>query len=60
MQTGLMRLTVCTDSIIHIEYTPTASFPTRPNYVVVKTTWPTAEWKSEYGRWRHYAQHGAA
>jgi alpha-D-xyloside xylohydrolase len=46
MQAGLMRLTVCTDSIIHIEYTPTTSFPTQPNYVVVKTTWPTAEWKS--------------
>jgi alpha-D-xyloside xylohydrolase len=47
MQTGLMRLTVCTDSIIHVEYTPTASFPTRPDYVVVKTTWPPVEFKTE-------------
>ena len=47
MQTGWMRLTVCTDSIIHVEYTPTASFPTRPDYVVVKTTWPAVEWKTE-------------
>ncbi len=47
MQKGLTRLTVCTDSIIHIEYTPTASFPTGPNYVVIKTTWPKVEWKSE-------------
>src|SRR5277367_2074647 len=47
MQTGLMRITVCTDSIIRVEYTPTASFPTRPDYVVMKTTWPDIEWKTE-------------
>lgn len=47
MQTGLLRLTVCTDSIIRVEYTPTASFPTRPDYVVVKTTWPPVEFKTD-------------
>ncbi len=47
MQTGLMRLTVCTDSIIHVEYSPTGSFPTRPDYVVVKTTWPPVEFKTD-------------
>src|SRR5271165_4475170 len=47
MQTGWMRLTVCTDSIIHVEYTPTASFPTRLDYVVVKSTWPDVQWKTD-------------
>ncbi|MGA7409362.1 MAG: glycoside hydrolase family 31 protein [Bryobacteraceae bacterium] len=47
MQTGLMRLSVCTDSIIRVEYTPTASFPTRPDYVVMKTDWPPVEFKTD-------------
>ncbi len=47
MQTGLMRITVCTDYIIHVEYTPTASFPTRPDYVVVKNTWPAIKFTTD-------------
>ena len=38
MQTGAMRIEVDTDSIIHVIYSPTASFPTQVDYVVTKTT----------------------
>src|SRR5579872_997210 len=44
MKTGVLRLEVCTDSIIHVIYSPTGSFPTRTNYVVTKTSWPAVKW----------------
>ncbi len=47
MKSGVMRVQVCTDSIIRVTYSPTASFPTRPEYVVTKTVWPAAQWKME-------------
>ncbi|MGA8595087.1 MAG: glycoside hydrolase family 31 protein [Bryobacteraceae bacterium] len=46
LQTGQMRLTVCTESLIHVEYTPGDSFPNRKDYVVTKTAWPAATWNS--------------
>ncbi|MGO9616244.1 MAG: hypothetical protein ACLP6W_07550, partial [Bryobacteraceae bacterium] len=40
MQTGALRVLVSTDSVFHITYAPTATFPNRPDYVIVKTSWP--------------------
>ncbi len=41
MKTGTMRLQVCSDSIIHVLYSATSSFPpARPDPVVIKTIWP--------------------
>jgi len=41
MQHGSLRLEVCSDAIIHVLYSPTASFPpAHPDPVVVKTSWP--------------------
>src|SRR5215472_18203427 len=42
--TGALRIQVCTDSIVHVIYSPTESFPNRPEYVVMKTAWPGAVW----------------
>ncbi len=47
MQTGVMRIEVCSDSIVHVVYSPTSSIPKRPDYVVTKTTWPAAVWNME-------------
>jgi alpha-D-xyloside xylohydrolase len=47
MQTGAVRIEVDTDSIIHVLYSPTSSFPKQPDYVVVKSDWPAAQWKME-------------
>ena len=42
--TGALRIQVCSDSIVHVIYSPTESFPSRQEYVVTKTVWPAAEW----------------
>ena len=47
MGTGALRLQVCKDSIIRVLYSPTAEFPSRPEYVVLKKNWPATEWKLE-------------
>jgi alpha-D-xyloside xylohydrolase len=44
MQTGVLSLHPCTDSIIHVQYTPTSSFPRLTDYVVTKTDWPPIGW----------------
>jgi alpha-D-xyloside xylohydrolase len=44
MQTGMLRVEVCTDSIIHVVYSPTQMFPDAPAYIVTKTSWPAAQW----------------
>ena len=43
MGTGTLKIQVCSDSIIHVLYSPTALFPKRMDYVVTKETWPAAK-----------------
>jgi len=40
MQAGLLRIEVCSDSIVRVLYTPTHSFPDVKKFVVTKTSWP--------------------
>ncbi|MGC2659202.1 MAG: glycoside hydrolase family 31 protein [Bryobacteraceae bacterium] len=47
MQTGELRIEVCTPAIIHIIYSPTATVPNHPNYVVTKTDWTPADWTAQ-------------
>ena len=44
MQTGILKLQVCTDSMIRVLYSATSSFPKLPDYVVEKTAWPATNW----------------
>jgi len=44
MQTGTLKLQVCTDSIIRVRYSATATFSDRPDYVITKTRWPETKW----------------
>jgi alpha-D-xyloside xylohydrolase len=44
MKTGMLRVQVCADSVIHIVYSPTSTFPDAPAYIVTKTSWPAAQW----------------
>ena len=44
---GFLKIQVCTDSIIHIVYSPTASIQQHPNYVVMKTSWDPVAWTME-------------
>jgi len=47
MRVGVLRIQVCSPSIVHARYSPTSSLPSRPDYVVTKTTWPAVPWKME-------------
>jgi alpha-D-xyloside xylohydrolase len=44
MATGTLKVQVCSDSVIHVLYSPTASFPKRVDFVVTKENWPAAQW----------------
>jgi alpha-D-xyloside xylohydrolase len=43
-QTGTLKVQVSTDSVIHVLYSATASFPTLPEPVLVKANWKTPQW----------------
>jgi alpha-D-xyloside xylohydrolase len=44
MKTGKLRVQLCLDSIVHVLYSPTSSFPpSRPDPVVIKTNRPSTK-----------------
>ena len=44
MKVGSLRVQLCSDSIVHVLYSPTSSIPpARPDPVIVKTNWPGAK-----------------
>jgi alpha-D-xyloside xylohydrolase len=43
MKSGVLRLQVCTDSILRLTYAPGATIPDTPQYIVVKSSWPPAQ-----------------
>src|SRR5215469_14561672 len=43
MGTGTLKLQVCSDSIVRVLYSATASFPKRPDYVIIKENWPATK-----------------
>jgi alpha-D-xyloside xylohydrolase len=50
MKSGTLRLQVCSESIIHVLYSATSSFPSgRPDPVVIKTSWPATEFAMHSG-----------
>jgi len=44
MKSGTLKVQVCSDSIVHVLYSATSSFPTRFDPVVIKTSWPAVNW----------------
>jgi len=42
-----LKLQVCSNSIIHVVYSPTGKFPERPDYVVLKNSWQPVPWNME-------------
>src|SRR5258708_14884078 len=42
---AVLKLQVCSDAMIHVLYSPNGVFPTRPDYVVTKTSWPAAQFQ---------------
>ena len=47
MQQGSLKVQVCSDSIIHVLYSATASFLEHPNYVITKTSWPQVQFSMQ-------------
>jgi alpha-D-xyloside xylohydrolase len=43
MGTGTLKVQVCSDSVIHVLYSATATFPKRTEFVVTKENWPAAQ-----------------
>jgi len=44
MGTGILKLQVCSESVIRVQYSAAATFPKRTDFVVIKETWPVAKW----------------
>ncbi len=44
MGTGTLNVQVCSDSVVHVLYSPTNSFPKRTDLVVTKESWPATKW----------------
>ena len=47
MGTGTLKIEVCSDSVIHVLYSATASFPKKPDYVITKQSWPAAKFSMQ-------------
>jgi alpha-D-xyloside xylohydrolase len=43
LKTGFLRFQVCSDSIVHVVYSLERTVPERPDYLVVKKSWPHSE-----------------
>jgi alpha-D-xyloside xylohydrolase len=41
LQTGVLKISVCNDSLVHVIYSPNGAFPARPHPAIVKNAWPT-------------------
>jgi alpha-D-xyloside xylohydrolase len=47
LTSGLMRIQVCTDSIVRVLYAPGTSIPEKQEFLVTKTSWPATHWNVE-------------
>src|SRR5437667_368902 len=47
LQNGALKLQVCSDFIIRVHYSPTAVFPSRQEFLVIKDSWPATKWETQ-------------
>jgi alpha-D-xyloside xylohydrolase len=43
LETGYLRFQVCSDSVIHVVYSLERTVPLRPDFLIVKKSWPKTE-----------------
>src|SRR5439155_9564847 len=43
-KSGILKLQVCSESIIRVLYARGPTFPKTQDFVVIKTTWPSVKW----------------
>jgi len=41
---GFLKLQICSESVIHVLYSPSSTLEQHPNYVVIKKSWETPQW----------------
>src|SRR6202021_3704054 len=46
---GVLKVQVCSDSVIRVLYSATSTFPKRPDLVVLKENWPATKWTMQWG-----------
>ena len=44
LESGVLKLQVCSDSIVRVMYSPTDSFPQKKEYLVIKDKWAATQW----------------
>jgi alpha-D-xyloside xylohydrolase len=49
LKSGTLRLQVCSDSVIHVIYSPASPVAAAKNLAIVKESWPAAQWTLEEG-----------
>ena len=47
LASGFLKIEVCSDTVIHVLYSPTSSFSHKPKYVVIKESWPATKWSMQ-------------
>jgi len=47
LSSGFLKIEVCSDTVIHVLYSPTSSFSHKPKYVVIKESWPATKWSMQ-------------
>ena len=47
LQNGTLKVQVCSDFIIRVRYSPTATFSSRPEFLVIKETWSPTKWEMQ-------------
>ncbi|HTS37273.1 MAG TPA: TIM-barrel domain-containing protein [Candidatus Solibacter sp.] len=43
-QSGTLKIQICSDSVVHVLYAPSAKIPSASDFAVVKRDWPGAKW----------------
>ena len=46
MSPGTMKLTICSDGIVRVMYSPTATLPAGQDFVVTNHSWPAASFQT--------------
>src|ERR1019366_5046017 len=44
LKSGVLKVQICSDSVVHVLYSPTSSSPSRLDPVVIKKSWPATPW----------------
>jgi len=47
MKSGVLKVLICSDSIVHVLYSPPPRFPERFDPVIIKKSWPAIKWSMQ-------------